>query len=115
MHLLITPGGHSGDEQVGVVNFGPGSSVDEPRGRTLSEPATFDVTLDWYNQILRDPPQNQNATTAAWKKVRYFEMGTNPTNSSFTRAIARFTAYWYPRPLFGRSVRHCRGGSNIER
>ena len=96
VHLLITPGGHSGDEKVGVVDFGPGSSVDDPRGRTLSEPATFDVMLDWYNQILRDPPQNKNATTAAWKKVRYFEMGTNQWKMSDTWPVpeAKTVAYY---------------------
>ena len=84
VHLLVAPGGHSGDEQVGTVNFGTVASVYPPNGRVLSEPGTFDVTLDWYNQILRDPPQNNNVTTAVWKKVRYFEMGTNKWEMSDT-------------------------------
>lgn len=86
VHLLIAPGGHSGDEQVGVVNFGKAAAVDTPPtgGHGGSEPVTFNVMLDWYNQILRDPPQNNNATTATWKNVRYFEMGTNQWKMSDT-------------------------------
>lgn len=78
-HLLIAPGGHSGDERVGVVDFGQAAAVDTPRPGSHggSEPVTFDAMLDWYNQILRDPPVTNNATTATWKNVRYFEMGTN--------------------------------------
>ena len=82
VRLLLTPGGHSGDEQVGTVNFGKIASVDAGTGRVLSEPATFDVMLDWYNQILRDP--GQNSATTGWKKVRYFEMGTNKWEMSDT-------------------------------
>jgi putative CocE/NonD family hydrolase len=82
VHLLLVAGGHSGDERVGTVSFGKVASVDAGTGRVLSEPATFDAMLDWYNQILRDPSQN-NAITA-WKKVRYFEMGTNKWEMSDT-------------------------------
>jgi hypothetical protein len=84
VHLLIAPGGHSGDMQVGIVNFGKVAAVDAPTGRISTEPVTFDAMLDWYNQILRDPPQNNNSTTATWKNVRYFEMGTNKWQMSDT-------------------------------
>lgn len=85
-HLLIAPGGHSGDEKVGVVDFGQAAAIDTPRPGSHggSEPVTFDAMLDWYNQILRDPPVTNNATTATWKNVRYFEMGTNQWKMSDT-------------------------------
>jgi uncharacterized protein len=71
-HLVIVAGGHSAaGTRVGSFDFGKQSAFD-----------SFGAMLDWYNHILREPPENN--AVSQWKKVRYYEMGTGVWRQSDT-------------------------------
>jgi len=62
-HLLIIPGGHSGEgTTVGAYNFGKSAAAN-----------TFQFMLDWYKCLFL----GQENAVARWKPVRYYQMGTD--------------------------------------
>lgn len=80
--LLIVPGGHSGfGSRVGAYNFGKSADID-----------TFQAMLDWYKHIFL----GQDNSIAKWKRVRYYQMGTDVWKQSadWPPAAAKTVAYY---------------------